>query len=183
VLAALACILIAKLYRLKTPLERQRVYREYVSRPEVVEATEASRRHRGYKMITSPRGRIYDLDSMFDALNEKYFEGRLPKPALSWNRQKTSRIFGHHDPVHQAIIISRTLDSPRVPPCAIEFVLYHEMLHIKHPPISNGSRRVYHSREFRDDERRFAGFDQAVSLLEHIASSVGRKRRKNPHGN
>jgi hypothetical protein len=115
---------------------------------------------------------------VFDDLNARYFKGELERPALSWSRQRTRRVFGHHDGIHRTIIISRTIDSPRVPLFALEYVLYHEMLHIKHPPRSNGSRRIYHSREFRADERRFENYDRAVEFLQQIASTVRRRRSR-----
>ncbi len=178
VLVSLARILVAKLYRLKPPKEAARLYREYASRPEVMEAVEAVRRHRGYKMISPPRGRAYDLDKIFDHLNARYFEGRLEKPVLSWSQRRTRRVFGHHDGVHKAIVISRTLDSPRIPRFVLEFVLYHEMLHIKHPPQRAGMRSVYHSDEFQADERRFEKFYEATDWLEQIAAPARRRKRQ-----
>ena len=86
---------------------------------------------------------------MFAGLNARYFAGRLERPLLSWSQRRTGRVLGHHDHVHGAIIISRTLDSERVPRFVVEYVLYHEMLHVKHPPRAAGSRTVYHSRQFR----------------------------------
>lgn len=178
VLGALARILIAKLYRLKAPKETARIYREYTSRPEVIEASEAVRRHRGYKITSPPRGRAYDLDKVFDHLNARYFNGQLEKPVLSWSQRPTRRVFGHHDGVHEAIIISRTLDTYSVPRFVLEFVLYHEMLHVKHPPRRSGSRSVYHSDEFQADERRFEKFYEATDWLEHLAAPSRRKKRQ-----
>ncbi|MEW6213129.1 MAG: M48 family peptidase [Acidobacteriota bacterium] len=177
VLLALARILIAKLYRRKPPTEAGRIYREYASRPEVMEVSNATRRRRGYKITSPPRGRAYDLDKVFDHLNARYFEGRLEKPVLSWSQRATRRVFGHHDGVHEAIIISRTLDTYRIPRFVLEFVLYHEMLHIKHPPQRTGSRSVYHSPEFQADERRFEKFREATDWLERIAAPARRKKR------
>ncbi|HEY7545478.1 MAG TPA: M48 family peptidase [Blastocatellia bacterium] len=178
VLLALARILIAKLYRLKPSKEAGRIYREYASRSEVVEAVEAVRRHRGYKITSPPRGRAYDLEQVFDHLNARYFDGRLEKPVLSWSQRRTRRVFGHHDGVHEAIIISRTLDTYRIPRFVLEFVLYHEMLHIKHPPRRAGSRSVYHSDEFQKDERRFERFREATDWLEQIAAPARKKRQR-----
>jgi hypothetical protein len=178
VLLALARILIAKLYRRKPPVEAGRIYREYVSKPEVMEASNAARRRRGYKMISHPRGRAYDLDRIFDYLNARYFAGRLEKPVLSWSQRRTRRVFGHHDGVHEAIVISRTLDTYRIPRFVLEFVLYHEMLHIKHPPSRTGSRSVYHSPEFQADERRFEKFHEATDWLNLIAAPARRKKPK-----
>ncbi len=177
VLYALARILIAKLYRRKAPAEAQRHYREYATQAGVREASEAARRVRGYKLTNSPQGYAYDLEAIFHQLNAKYFDGRLAKPRLSWSNQPTGRVFGHHDQVHETIIISRTLDDPQVPRLAVEFVLYHEMLHIKHPPRYTKERTIYHSPAFRQDERRFEGYEQANDLLEKLAAPVRRRRR------
>ena len=177
VLYALASILVAKLYRLKAPKEQQRAYREYTLNPAVLDRSEATRKRRGYKLTTSPRGRVYDLDEMFADLNARYFSGQLRRPVLSWSARAASRVLGHHDHIHGAIIISRTLDSPRVPRFVVEYVLYHEMLHVKHPPRRDSGRTLYHSRQFRDDERRFERFDEALKFLDKIARPARRKRR------
>jgi hypothetical protein len=175
VLYALACILVAKLYRVKVAAEHERTYRDYARNPAVLNATDATRRERGYKLTTTPRGRVYDLDELFDGLNARYFAGQMAKPQLSWSQQKTHRVLGHHDHVHGAIIISRTLDEPRIPRFVVEYVLYHEMLHAKHPPRRLAERTVYHSRQFRADELRFERYDEAVKWLDKIAAPVRRR--------
>ena len=42
-------------------------------------------------------------------------------------------MLGHYDPPHNAIVISRILDRPGTPRLAVEYVMYHEMLHLNHP--------------------------------------------------
>jgi hypothetical protein len=178
VLYALACILVAKLYRLKSSKEHERTYREYTLHPSVLDASETARRRRGYKKTTSPRGKVYDLDEMFSLLNAHYFDGQLERPLLSWSQTRARRVLGHHDHVHGAIIISRVLDSPRVPRFVVEYVLYHEMLHVKHPPRLVSARTIYHSQHFRADERRFEQFDEALKWLEKVAPPVRRRPRR-----
>ena len=180
VLYALACILVAKLYRLKAPKEQERAYRQYTLDPTVLDASEATRRSRGYKLTTSPRGKVYDLDEVFANLNARYFAGQLHRPVLSWSARPTRRVLGHHDHIHGAIIISRTLDNSRIPRFVVEYVLYHEMLHVKHPPRRDSGRTLYHGRQFRDDERRFERFDDALKFLDKMALPARRKRRKRP---
>lgn len=180
VLYALASILIAKLYRLKASKEHERTYREYTTRQAVHNATETARRARGYKITTSPRGKVYDLDSLFTELNERYFSGQLERPLLSWSQHKARRVLGHHDHIHGTIIISRALDNAEIPRFVVEYVLYHEMLHVKHPPELVQGRTIYHSRKFRNDERRFEQFDEALKWLEKIALPVRRRRRRKP---
>jgi hypothetical protein len=120
---------------------------------------------------------------MFSDLNARYFGGRIERPLLSWSHRPTRRVLGHHDHVHRAIIISRTLDNAAVPRFVVEYVLYHEMLHVKHPARIISGRTVYHGRAFRDDERLFERFDEALKWLEKIAVSPAartRRRRRRP---
>ncbi len=178
ILHALACILVAKLYRLKPSKEHERAYKQYTLLPEIVEASESTRRTRGYKITTSPRGKVYDLEELFSDLNHRYFAGRLERPDLSWSQKRTRRILGHHDHIHGAIVVSRTLDDTRIPRFVVEYVLYHEMLHVAHPPRVVSGRTIYHSRQFRSDERRFERFDEVLKWMERLASPVRRKSKK-----
>jgi len=178
VLYALACMLVAKLYRRKTSGEHERIYRQYTTRREVLDASEAVRRKRGYKIISSPQGKVYNLEQTFDKLNGYYFQDSLSRPLLSWSPGRPRRILGHHDHIHGTIVISRTLDSSAIPEFVLEYVLYHKMLHVKHAPRLQGSRTVYHSRQFRADERRFERFDEALKWLEQKAPSVRPRARK-----
>ena len=72
---------------------------------------------------------------------------------------------GHYDPAHNAIVISRVFDHPRVPRYAVEYILFHEMLHLKHPVKLRGSRRCVHSREFLAEEKLFPELEQARRFL------------------
>jgi len=178
VLFALASILVAKLYRLKASKLHERVYREHTLHPPILDASQAARRSRGYKITTSSRGKVYDLAELFNQLNARYFDSRLESPQLSWSPRKTRRILGHHDHVHRTIVISRTLDDHSIPRFVIEYVLYHEMLHIKHPARLSSGRTIYHGPGFREDERQFEEFDEALKWLEKIAVPARRKTRK-----
>jgi predicted metal-dependent hydrolase len=56
-----------------------------------------------------------------------------------------------------------------VPQCAVAYVLFHEMLHVKHPTRRSGGSLVSHSREFREEEKRFAEFERARRVLDRLA--------------
>lgn len=178
VLYALACILVSKLYRLKSQKLHERIYRAHTLHPVVLDATNTTRRSRGYKVTTSSRGEAYDLAEIFNGLNKRYFSGKLEQPVLSWSTGKTRRVLGHHDQVHGAIIISRTLDQVAVPRFVVEYVVYHEMLHMKHPPRVVSGRTIYHGRAFREDERLFERFEKAVEALTRIATPKRPRKRK-----
>lgn len=175
---ALACILLSKLYRKKVPAWARDAYSSYIKSHEVRErATERKRVH-GRKVITSAAGSVYDLDAIFDRLNLAYFHGSLEKPTLTWSARKTYRILGHHDSTHQTIVVSRSLDSPGVPRYVIDYVVFHEMLHIHHPTVHHNGRRYNHTAAFRRDERKFTHFREAERWIERSVRKLKREARR-----
>ncbi len=169
VLRALAFVLVARLLGKKVPAVHERTYRDYSLAPEVMRSSDLARRGRGRKMISSAKGSVYDLDKMFSKLNRRYFDSTLEKPALTWSQRKTRSILGHHDRVYETITISKSLDSSQVPDWFVEYILYHEMLHIRHLARMINGRRYYHTTAFRLDERRFARYEDAQRWLEQVA--------------
>jgi hypothetical protein len=126
------------------------------------------RQTRGRKFISGPQGQVHDLAPIFDDLNQRYFGGLMASPQLGWSRTRNKRLLGHFDPCHNAIIISRIFDSAKVPKMALEFVMYHEMLHLRFPTEYRGARRCIHTKEFRQSERAFAGWKEASELLKRL---------------
>jgi len=167
---ALAYILVAKLFH-KPPEERfEEIYRSYITTPLVSRVIERVQRRRGRKRIMGAQGRVRDLEKSFHRLNRRYFKGELKMPQLTWSARRTHRILGHLDRVHNTLVVSRTLDDARIPQFFFEYILYHEMLHLKHAPRRKGDRYYNHTPEFLREERQFKDFDQAQKWLERIAS-------------
>ena len=166
---ALAYILVAKLLRKRAPQLHERVYRNYAFQPEVLRASDLARRARGRKQISSAQGSVYDLEKLFARLNRRHFDGEIEQPTLTWSRRRTRTILGHHDDVHETIVISKTLDSEDVPEWFVEYILYHEMLHIKHPARLINGRRFYHTKAFRAEEQRFPFYQEAQAWLDRVA--------------
>jgi len=168
VLRAIAHILLAKMYR--QPIDRGHAarYRKYVGSHEIVRKAHLVRQMRGRKLLRSARGHYYDLDAVFEELNLRFFHGLMARPRMSWSQTKTRRILGHYDPAHNAIIISRIFDHPAVPHYVLEYIVYHEMLHLKHPVKLRGSRRCVHSAEFQAEERLFPRASEANAFLKRL---------------
>jgi predicted metal-dependent hydrolase len=165
VLRSIAHILLAKLYR--HPVERAHSsrYRRYIASHDVAAKARLIRQMRGRKHIRSARGHHYHLEEIFDDLNRRFFHGLMGRPQLTWSQNHARSSLGHYDPAHNAIVISRVFDSPRVPRCAVEYILFHEMLHLKHPVKLRGSRRCVHSREFLAEEKQFPELEKARGFL------------------
>jgi predicted metal-dependent hydrolase len=168
VLRAIAHILLAKMYR--RPIDRGQAarYRKYVASHDIVRKTHLVRQMRGRKRLRSAHGHFYDLDEVFEKLNTRFFHGLMARPQMSWSQTKTRRILGHYDPAHNAIIISRIFDHLAVPAYVLEYIVYHEMLHLKHPVRLRGSRRCVHSAEFQAEEKLFPRAAEANAFLRRI---------------
>ncbi|MDQ3322905.1 MAG: M48 family peptidase, partial [Acidobacteriota bacterium] len=85
---------------------------------------------------------------------------------------------GHHDAAHETIVVSRSLDGGKVPKYVVEFVVYHEMLHIFHPTVHRSGRRYNHTPAFRRDERQFAYFEEAENWIERNVKNLKRQAKK-----
>jgi predicted metal-dependent hydrolase len=168
VLRAIAHILLAKMYR--KPIDRACAarYRRYVASREIVRKAHLVRQMRGRKRLQAPQGDFYDLDQIFEDLNLRFFHGLMARPRMSWSQTRTRRLLGHYDPAHNAIIISRIFDHARVPRYAVEYIVYHEMLHLKHPVKLRGSRRCVHSAEFQAEEKQFPQVAEASAFLKRL---------------
>lgn len=167
---ALAHILVAKLFGKKPHKKFEAVYRSYTSDPSILQTIERVQSQRGRKRIIGPRGRARDLEKAFHRLNKMYFNGELEMPRLTWSERRTRRMLGHMDRTHNTLVISRTLDDLRIPKYFFEYILYHEMLHLKHAPRRVRKRYYYHTPEFRREERQFKDFNRAQEWLEKWGS-------------
>lgn len=168
VLEALAEVLLASLFRRKPSPEARECYMAWTFDPEVRGRVDANRRKRGFKLMHPPQGHHYDLEEIFRRLNRIHFQDLLPLPRLGWSPEHSLTLLGHHDSAHGTITISRMLDSPAVPLEVVEYLVYHEMLHIVYPVQRKGHRRVIHGREFQDSERRFPNYRQVQETLKAI---------------
>lgn len=168
VVEALATILLCKLYRKRVSTAVRHRYERWVHTPDTQQGMLEIRKDRGRKRVLSAAGEFYDLDTLFDQLNARHFASELHKPELGWSTRPSRRRLGSYDAAHDVIVISRILDRKAVPRLALEYVLYHEMLHVKHPVQLRETSRCVHTPAFMADERRFPGIDRAKRILQSL---------------
>jgi hypothetical protein len=165
---ALARILIGKLYRKEPDHRAVAVYRRYLNRADVRRVLHLVKQERGRKHFRGPAGKQYDLHRLFDDLNVQFFGGMMAEPQLGWSIRPSHTTLGHYDPSHNAIVLSAILDAPDAPEIAVRYVLYHEMLHLRHPTVHKAARRCVHTPEFKADERLFPDFQEAKAALKRF---------------
>ncbi len=172
VLAGVFGILLAKLHRLpsdRVDREALRAYKSHVLEQPNQRNAEHLRHRPGRKHI-EPVGRHRSLLESY--LRVSLDMGlTLPEiPKLSWSQQVSRRRFGHWDPDHGAIVLSQVLDDPRVPEFVLDYVLYHELLHIVHPVrMGSGTKRRVHTPEFKRAERKYPRWKEGDEWITKLA--------------
>lgn len=168
VMEALAEILLSKLFRRAVPAHCNERYRRYLNRRDVRRNLDLIRQIRGRKQVEDAQGRCYNLDRMFEELNFQYFHGLMARPVLGWSPNASRTLLGHYDPSHNAIVLSRILDRPQTPKLAVEYVLFHEMLHLRYPAEHRGARRCVHTKAFKLAEKQFDRLKDAQEALRRL---------------
>ncbi len=169
VLEAAAALLLARVYRRRAPKSLVEPYLAYARSDRTRSRISQMRSARVRPRHSGPQGQHFDLAQMFDDLNARFFGGTLQRPGIGWSAKSWRRQFGCYDPGPNQILLNRRMDRPLVPRYAVEYVLYHEMLHVKHPTRRSGCSLVSHSREFRAEEKLFPEFDRARRALDRLA--------------
>jgi hypothetical protein len=168
IVEAIAAILLARLYRRHAPKELLERYRRFSYAGSTRRRLRVLRQHRARKVEHRPAGRHHNLARLFRWLNRRYFADSLPQPRLGWSTCEWRSQLGSFDPALGQIVLSRQLDQPGVPSYVVSYVLYHEMLHVKHPMRFQRCRRSSHSDEFRREEKRFEHYGRAMRFLEQF---------------
>jgi len=107
-------------------------------------------------------GNTYDLLSLYDRLNRRYFDRQL-KLEIKWSNRRPMRArcsveLGSYHHRTKSITISCRLDNPRVPLYFLEHVIFHEMLHSVFP----SEKHRMHTQKFRRFEKLHPDYERAV---------------------
>jgi hypothetical protein len=73
--------------------------------------------------------------------------------------------------MRDTVMVSSTLDRENVPPYAVDFIVYHELLHKKLGVRWKNGRMAAHTPQFLRAEKRFRQYDQAKAVLRKLAGT------------
>lgn len=169
VLEATAAILLGRLYRRTPPRAMVEIYKEFAYAAATRRRLLGLRRRRARRVRSDARGACRNLRPLFDKLNQRYFGAALARPRLGWSERTWRTQLGCFDPALNQIVINRHLDQKNVPEYVVAYVLYHEMLHLKHPMRLAHCRLESHSARFRADEKHFAQYERAMKFLRRFS--------------
>lgn len=168
VMEALAFLLLGKLLRKRIPASHSHRYRLFLNRREMRQRAQTVRLERGRKLRLHPKGEVHNLEEVFEKLNVLHFHGLMARPLIGWSLRRSRTRLGHFDPSHNMIVISRVFDQEQIPALALEYVMFHEMLHLRFPVEHRGARRCIHTKDFKAAEKEFPGLEEAKLLLKRL---------------
>lgn len=117
-------------------------------------------RSRRRRIQIRTRGKYHNLQEHFELLEATHFPGELSGVRITWGRRSTTRRqrsirLGTYSIGDELIRIHPVLDSDWVPRFYVLDVIHHEILHHLIKPVTQGSRTIFHTPEFRRRERAF----------------------------
>lgn len=112
-------------------------------------------------------GRHYELQDSFERLQDQGLVPDLPNTYLTWTRNPNKARLGYCSILMRVIAISSALDTDRVPEYVTEYVLYHELLHLRGGLKSLGR---YHDKAFKDMEKIHPRHREAEDWLKRVAA-------------
>ena len=119
------------------------------------------------QLAFASEGRFFDLQEIFNKLNEKYFRNKMRGYTIAWGRKRKQKpreyfVFGSIQEEDKIIRIHSLLDARFVPTWFLEYVIYHEMLHAFVPDqFDKNGRRLVHHDDFNRQERKFHFYRRA----------------------
>lgn len=185
VMASMAEVIVARASGAARPREVGIRFWAYVETDPLRERMQRNYLARQRSFDPEPNGRAWDLDALFDRVNEEYFEGALERPMLGWTRRPITYRWGWYSSMvrpHGLIVINCLLDDPQVPEFVLEGTMHHEMLHmLKDTKVVNG-RRVVHTSEFRRAEMDFDRYGELRPEYRKVLNRYARRLSRGSQG-
>jgi predicted metal-dependent hydrolase len=112
-------------------------------------------------------GNNYDLLDAFERLKDEGLVPNIPNTYITWTRGPNRARLGYCSILMRVIAISSALDTDRLPEYVPEYVLYHELLHLRNGLKSFGR---YHDKHFKEMERIHPHYREAEDWLKRVAA-------------
>jgi predicted metal-dependent hydrolase len=134
---------------------------------EFMEKNKTYLKNRPHRKVTiNPNGKTYNLVSIFDSLNREYFNNNV-SALITWGKRSPKyavrkTTLGSYRKKTNIIRINPILDRRKVPRYVVEYVVYHEMLHVIIETTVKNGRRSIHSKEFKNRECEYRNYHKAI---------------------
>lgn len=115
------------------------------------------------------------LEASFKRINEMFFSGSMEQPNLQWGKNSFRRL-AHYNFHDDTVTMSTIFQDARTE--VIDSIMYHEILHKHFKFQQKNGRSSFHSKAFRDAEKKFPNYDLIEREITHIIRN--KKKEKMP---
>lgn len=105
------------------------------------------------------------LEASFERTNQKFFSNMIDKPNLQWgtnSKRKLASYNFHDDTVTVSTIFKEARDE------VLDYLMYHELLHKFHQFEHKNGRSAFHTRTFKEDEKKYPNHQQIEKEMNQI---------------
>lgn len=101
------------------------------------------------------------LRAILEKLNEIHLNLDLSETEIRWGKRKSRTRLGHYDPSYTMIVVNPILAEEFVPEFVLEYIVFHELLHVRFPLRKKNGKNVIHGPDFRAFEKKFPDYERA----------------------
>ena len=93
-----------------------------------------------------------ELAASFQRINGQFFNSEMEQPNLEWGTASFRKLasYNFHD---DTVTVSTLFQNARAE--VLDYLMYHELLHKHHKFTHRNGRSAFHTREFRDAEKKY----------------------------
>ncbi|EMM78178.1 YgjP-like metallopeptidase domain-containing protein [Leptospira santarosai] len=160
-LEAVVDLLLYKLLKQPIPDELESMVRNFYENHTI----QKSHTNKNKKRIERSSIQNEKLRSILEYVNESYLRIDISDLEIFWGKSKSTTRLGHYDPTHKMIVINPILSLESVPNFVLEYIVFHELLHVYFPVSRKKGRNVIHGKEFKIFEKKFPDYKRANAWL------------------
>ena len=143
-------------------------YMEYMTSDEFILSKRPVYYRRGRRLLRSDIGEYRNLFDAVQRLVERGLlnESDIQNTLFTWTAEPTFIRLGYCSQMFRIVVISSIFDDPKVPEELLDYVVFHECLHLRqgYRPFN----RRPHDSEFQRQERMFPRYEEMESQLKSL---------------
>ncbi|MBM9501742.1 M48 family metallopeptidase [Leptospira sp. 201903071] len=160
-LEAVIELLLYKLLKLPIPKSIEEKIQSFYE----LHSKQKSEKNKRKKRIESSDSKNAILKDILSRINETYLGIDLSDIEIYWGKGSSKTRLGHFDPSHKMIVINPILGKEVVPTFVLEYIVFHELLHVYIPATRKNGKNVIHGKEFRSLEKKYPDYLRANQWL------------------
>jgi len=151
----------------RQPYRYEKTYLDWITSDEFIIKSRQTYIRRSKNLARTPEGRERNLTDSLDKLLESgILTGKdLDNSFFTWTSRPNYRKVGYCSPMMRLVAVSSALDTLTVPDYVVDYVVYHESLHLRQG-YRPGKRA--HDVSFRNAEKEFPDYKKAEVYLKTL---------------